>query len=91
MKKVIIPGTFLCIDECMSMWNRLCTKVAGVFGLPHKTKIARKPEGVGCEFKSLACVDTDIIIALDIMEAVARNANNPFNNLGAICACKENQ
>ena len=83
MRKVVIPGTFLCIDECMSMWKGLCWKIAGIFGLPHKTKIARKPEGVGCEFKSLACVQTGIILALDIMEGSARNAAKQFNNLGA--------
>ena len=37
-------------------------------GMPHKTKIARKPEGVEAEMKALACGETGIILKLDVME-----------------------
>ena len=33
-----------------------------VDGMPHKTKLLRKPKGVGSEIKSLACGDTGIIL-----------------------------
>ena len=37
-----------------------------VDGMPHKTKLPRKPKGVGTEIKSLACDDTGIILKLEI-------------------------
>jgi hypothetical protein len=80
---VVIPGIFLCIDECMSMWKGLDGKIAGIFGLPHKTKIARKPEGVGAEMKTLACVETGLIIKADLMEGVERNAQKNYADQGA--------
>ena len=83
MKSVLIPGTFFCIDECMSMWKGRCHLIAGDEGLPHKTKIARKPEGVGAEFKSLADAETSCILVLDPMEGADRNALKEYNNLGA--------
>jgi len=51
--------------------------------LPHQTKIVRKPEGVGAEFKSVACAQTGNILKLDLMEGQERNAVKEFNNLGA--------
>ena len=63
----------------------MCSKIAGIFGLPHKTKIMRKPEGVGAEFKSLADCLSGCMLFIDIMEGMERNAVNEFNNLGAGC------
>ena len=37
-------------------------------GMPHTTKIARKPEGVGAEMKALAFGETGIILKLDVMD-----------------------
>ena len=37
-------------------------------GMPHVTKIARKPKGVGAELKDAACAVTRVIIALEIQE-----------------------
>ena len=42
-------------------------------GMPHKTKIAHKPEGAGAEMKALACGETGILLKLDVMEG--REAN----------------
>ena len=83
MQVVLLPGCFLCIDESMSMWKGMCSKIAGIFGLPHKTKIMRKPEGVGAEMKSLADCRTGCMMMIDLMEGMERNAVKEFNNLGA--------
>jgi hypothetical protein len=55
------------VDECMSAWRA----ISGDFianGIPHLVKIARKPEGVGAEFKSLADSHSGIIMHLEIQE-----------------------
>jgi len=54
MREIIIPGTYLCLDECMSAWLGMEATIGGQWGMPHVTKIPRKPQGVGCELKSLA-------------------------------------
>ena len=40
----------------MSSWNGADGEFVAE-GMPHKTKVARKPERVGAEMKSLACGD----------------------------------
>jgi hypothetical protein len=45
-KDVIDPGELLCVDECLSAWKGRERKYAHD-GLPHMTKIVRKPEGRG--------------------------------------------
>lgn len=37
--------------------------------LPHSTKIIRKPDGVGCELKSLCDCDSGVMLKLEIVEA----------------------
>ena len=49
----------------MSSWNGADGEFVAQ-GMPHKTKVARKPEGVGAEMKSLACGETCILLKLDI-------------------------
>jgi Transposase IS4 len=39
-----------------------------IFVLPHKTKIIRKPEGVGAEFKSLCDGESGVLLHLELME-----------------------
>ena len=52
----ISPGTSLCIDESMCAWRGMSLKVEDMLcGLPHATKIVRKPEPVGIELRNLAC------------------------------------
>ena len=49
----IIPGSYIAVDEVMSVWYSVeATCVAE--GMPHVTKIPRKPEGEGVEMKALA-------------------------------------
>ena len=49
-------------------------------GMPHKAKIARKPEGVGAEMKTLACGgETGIILKLDMMEGREANRRKDFS------------
>ena len=55
------------IDECMSAW-RGYDSFECIFVLPHKTKIVRKPEGVGAELKSLCDGESGILLHLEIME-----------------------
>ena len=65
----ISPGVTLCADESMGSWRGLAAKVDdAVVGLPHVTKIARKPEGVGTEYRTLSCGETKIMLQLEIQE-----------------------
>mgnify|MGYP003472404223 CR=1 FL=1 len=65
----ISPGVTLCADERMGSWRGLAAKVDdAVVGLPHVTKIARKPEGVGTEYRTLSCGETKIMLQLEIQE-----------------------
>ena len=41
-------------------------------GMPHVTKIIRKPEGVGCEIKAAACAQTGCLVMLEIQEGKDR-------------------
>ena len=63
--KNISPGCHLTVDECMSAWKGPDGEYVAE-GMPHKTKIARKPEGVGAEMKALACGEAGIILKLDV-------------------------
>eukprot|EP00122_Pirum_gemmata_P010877 Pgem_evm1s10068 len=76
--KSIIPGLYLCIDECMCAWKGRDGKYYGVFGLPHVTKIARKPKGVGLELKALACGVCGLLLVLEIQECKASMAVKDF-------------
>ena len=55
------------IDECMSAWKG-SEKYECIFALPHKTKIMRKPQGIGAELKSLADGESGILLHLEFME-----------------------
>ena len=50
--KVVSPGTFILLDEIMSSWLDLKADYS-LNGIPYKTKIKRKPKGVGVELKVL--------------------------------------
>eukprot|EP00731_Ephydatia_muelleri_P024545 Em0016g816a len=56
--KVVSPGTFILLDEIMSSWLGLEADYS-LNGIPHKTKIKRKPKGVGVRAKGtyrLQCI-----------------------------------
>ncbi len=61
------PGKVLCVDECMSAWRGKNGKYC-VEGMPHVTKIIRKPEGVGAELKSIGCGESGILLRLELIE-----------------------
>ena len=66
-KDTVIPGDVLVVDESMSGW----TGADGAWdaeGLPHVTKIIRKPVPVGCELKTLCCGKSKIMMQIEIME-----------------------
>eukprot|EP00731_Ephydatia_muelleri_P017495 Em0010g593a len=63
----IYPGWQLCIDESVSSWRgkdgNFCSD-----GMPHVTRIDRKPKEVGCEIKNCADADTKVMLQLEIQE-----------------------
>jgi hypothetical protein len=81
-QKSVCPGSFLCVDESMSRWKGRGADIAGCEGLPHVTKIARKPEGIGLELKAVACADTGIILGLELMEGRLPQLMKEYSELG---------
>ena len=63
----LYPGWQLCVDESVSSWRGkdgdFCSD-----GMPHVTRIERKPKGVGCELKDCADADTKVVLQLEIQE-----------------------
>jgi hypothetical protein len=87
-KKAVTPGQTLVVDESMSAFRARASGEYSVNGMPHLVKIARKPEGVGAEFKSLADPYTGIILFLEIQEGKdAMRAKDWCRELGAGAAC----
>lgn len=66
----------------MSSWKGLDGQWAAE-GMPHVTKIQRKPEGVGAEMKAMACGESGVLMSLDIMEGKLLNQMKPFEFYGA--------
>ncbi len=83
----VVPGTILTVDECMSAWKGGNAKYKHD-GMPHVTKIQRKPEGVGAELKTVACATTKILLKIDIVECAARQHKKRFHaEFGAGTSC----
>ena len=59
---------------CISAWRGK----DGSDGMPHVTKIARKPKGVGAELKDAVCAMTQVIIALEIQEGKEAMATKKY-------------
>ena len=74
--KHVKPGHTIVCDECMSAWKGGDGKYK-TNGCPHKTKIVRKPEGVGCELKSAADGMSGIILQLELMEGSEAQSKKP--------------
>lgn len=68
---MITPGCDLTVDESMSSWKgaEMFFSDANAAG-PHThiTKIARKPKGVGTEFKNVADGETGMVLKLELQE-----------------------
>ena len=52
-------------------------------GMPHVTKIPRKPKGKGAEMKALADRQTKILIQLDVMEGKEHQQKKTFADIGS--------
>lgn len=66
LNDVFRPGYKLCADESMFAWYG-----RGNFdenGMPAVIKIKRKPKGIGCEAKTLADADSNIMIRIELNE-----------------------
>ena len=74
--KHVKPGHTIVCDECMSAWKGSDGKYK-TNGCSHKTKIVRKPEGVGCELKSAADGMSGIILQLELMEGSEAQSKKP--------------
>ena len=68
------PGDMVTVDESMIKW----TGQGGWSnkGMPHVTKIPRKPTPVGCEVKNVACADTRIMFHLVLQKGKEANRIN---------------
>jgi len=87
-RRAITPGQTLVIDESMSAFRQKASGDYNINGMPHLVKIARKPEGVGAEFKSLADPYTGILLHLELQEGKdAMRAKERYAELGAGAAC----
>ncbi|KAJ8521879.1 hypothetical protein ON010_g17759 [Phytophthora cinnamomi] len=49
--------------------------------MPHKTKIPRKPEGVGAELKSIVDGDSGVLLGQDLVEGVDRQKQKAYHAL----------
>jgi hypothetical protein len=82
--KTVDPSYLLCVDKRMSAYR---TKKGPWLegGMPHVTKIPRKPKGVGTEFKDCSDATTCITLQLEIQEGKVIMASKKFtsgNNAG---------
>ena len=78
MPEACTPGRFLTVAEIMSAWKGL-SSLFDAFGLPHQTKILRKPEGQGAELNSVAYLESLVILRVKIMENMERNRQKQWS------------
>lgn len=74
--KHVKPGPTIVRDECTGAWMGSDCKYK-TNGCPHKTKIVRKPEGVGCDLKSAADGMSGILLQLQLMEGSEAQSKQP--------------
>ncbi|XP_051167804.1 uncharacterized protein LOC127285709 [Leptopilina boulardi] len=67
-RDVFSPGYKITVDESMFAWYGKGLHGTKEGGMPAVIKIKRKPKGVGCECKTLADVQTGIMIGIEINE-----------------------
>ena len=70
------PGTEVVVDESMGKWIPMFEGTPE--GVPHLTKIIRKPCGVGIEYKDVADVNTGIILFLEIQKDAELMASKKY-------------
>ena len=74
----LVLGSENVIDESMGKWIPFFCNTAE--GIPKLTKIIRKPEGVGVEYKVLADAFTGIMLHIEIQESKEDMANKDFTD-----------
>lgn len=95
-QQVILPSDRLTIDEMMSAnrTNRTLTNNVPQ-GLPHQTKIPRKPESVGVEIRCLIDARSEIMYALELQESKEDMATKEFvqetGSAGTACIMRQCQ
>ena len=80
--ETVCPGWVLVIDESTSKWRGLGDWYE--LGMPHITKIPRKPEPVGAEIKDLCDGTTGIMLWLELMEGSEIMKKKPFCEPGVL-------
>ena len=75
----LVPGSENVIDESMGKLIPFFDNIPE--GIPKLTKIIRKPEGVGVEYKVLADAFTGITLHIEIQESKEDMANKDFTDL----------
>ncbi len=79
----MIPGVHVVVDESFSMWEGKDGRFR-VDGLPHVSKIPRKPRGIGIQFKNMADGQTGIMLKLEIVKGKVEDKKKPhYIELGA--------
>jgi hypothetical protein len=78
MEHFMTAGWVLCLDELMCPWLGLDSWHPD--GMPHISKIIRKPKGVGLEFKCVADGETKIMLFLEIVEDSAVMQTKKYYN-----------
>ena len=83
-----MPGKYVVVDEIVSMWHRLDAEYT-VDGMPHISKVARKPRGFEAEYKAICDEQTGIMLDLDLLEGQAKQDLKQYRtapNLGESAA-----
>ena len=80
-QQVVTPGDALVVDESMSGWQGAEGDWV-VDGLPHVTKIIRKPVPVGCELKCITDGRSGIMMGMEMMEGKERMQAKPHGGGG---------
>ena len=75
-RKTVTPGWVCVVDESTTKWRGLGDWYE--LGMPHITKIPRKPEPVGLEIKDLCDGESGIMLFIEIMEGVQIMTTKPF-------------
>ena len=78
-QQFVVPSHILTEDELMSSWISRKQDYTSD-GIPHLTKIIRKPKGVGTEMKCLADGVVGIMLQLEICEGKEAKAQKKWSH-----------
>ncbi|KAL5500807.1 hypothetical protein EMCRGX_G012412 [Ephydatia muelleri] len=87
-QQVINPSHMIVEDELMSSWiSRKQDRTAD--GIPHLTKIIRKPKGVGTEIKCVSDGLVGIMLRIEICEGKEAESKKKWSHLPAVTTAVE--